>query len=169
MRTRAQQARYHSTIDRCVPSSARCCACGAPIFGRASARFVSSYYSAQRNWRPAAWSPTCCALYQPNFPSYRRGEVPEGKAAVSTERRCSTNICLPVPSLLYSRGCNNRCRGGSGSPRAAGGLAADDMKALYMLCGVWPAIPNCGLDMNFMPGRIQLLHNLRSCTAPLGL
>jgi hypothetical protein len=90
-------------------------------------------------------------LYQP-FPVDRRGEVPEGKAPFYE---------APVfnehdghVSVLYSR-----LHIGSAQRFAeARRLTAEDIEALDML-GELAGDPELRLDMNFMPGDIQLLHN----------
>jgi hypothetical protein len=90
-------------------------------------------------------------LYQP-FPTDRRGEVPEGKgpfyeAPVFNDH--AGNL-----SVLYSRlhiGSSQRF------PEARR-LTPEDFEALDML-GELAGDPELRLDMNFMPGDIQLLHN----------
>jgi hypothetical protein len=90
-------------------------------------------------------------LYQ-SFPVDRRGEVPEGKgpfyeAPVFNEH-------AGYLSVLYSRlhiGSAQRF------PEARR-LTAEDYEALDMLADL-AGDPNLRLDMNFMPGDIQFLHN----------
>jgi Taurine catabolism dioxygenase TauD, TfdA family len=90
-------------------------------------------------------------LYRP-FPVDRRGEVPEGKgpfyeAPVFNEH-------AGYVSVLYSRlhiGSAQRL------PEARR-LTAEDIEALDMLAEL-AGDPELRLDMNFMPGDIQFLHN----------
>lgn len=90
-------------------------------------------------------------LYQP-FPVDRRGEVPEGKAPfyeAPVFNRHDGNV-----SVLYSRlhiGSAQRF------PEARR-LTPADFEALDMLQEL-AADPELRLDMNFMPGDIQFLHN----------
>jgi TfdA family taurine catabolism dioxygenase TauD len=90
-------------------------------------------------------------LYQP-FPVDRRGEVPEGKAPFY-EAPVFNAYCGHV-SVLYSRlhiGSAQRF------PEARR-LTAEDIEALDMLAEL-AGDPELRLDMNFMPGDIQFLHN----------
>jgi Taurine catabolism dioxygenase TauD, TfdA family len=90
-------------------------------------------------------------LYQA-FPVDRRGEVPEGKAPFYEAP--VFNEYAGTLSVLYSRlhiGSAQRF------PEARR-LTAEDIEALDML-GELAADPDLRLDMNFMPGDIQLLHN----------
>jgi hypothetical protein len=90
-------------------------------------------------------------LYQP-FPVDRRGEVPEGKAPFYNApvfNEYAGNV-----SVLYSRlhiGSSQRF------PEARR-LAPEDIEALDML-GALAADDELRLDMTFMPGDIQFLHN----------
>jgi hypothetical protein len=90
-------------------------------------------------------------LYQP-FPVDRRGEVPEGKAPfyeAPVFNEYAGNL-----SVLYSRlhiGSSQRF------PEARR-LTAEDIEALDMLADL-AGDPELRLDMNFMPGDIQFLHN----------
>ncbi len=90
-------------------------------------------------------------LYQA-FPVDRRGEVPEGKAPFYEAP--VFNEYAGALSVLYSRlhiGSSQRF------PEARR-LTAEDFGALDMLADL-AGDPNLRLDMNFMPGDIQLLHN----------
>ena len=90
-------------------------------------------------------------LYQP-FPVDRRGEVPEGKPPFYNAP--VFNEYAGILSVLYSRlhiGSSQRF------PEARR-LAAEDIEALDML-GALAADPELRLDMTFMPGDIQFLHN----------
>jgi hypothetical protein len=90
-------------------------------------------------------------LYQA-FPVDRRGEVPEGKAPFYESP--VFNDYAGTLSVLYSRlhiGSSQRF------PEARR-LTAEDIEALDML-GNLASDPDLRLDMNFMPGDIQFLHN----------
>jgi hypothetical protein len=90
-------------------------------------------------------------LYQP-FPVDRRGEVPPGKAPFYNAPVFNEHDGLL--SVLYSRlhiGSAQRF------PEARR-LTEDDFAALDMLADL-AADPDLRLDMNFMPGDIQFLHN----------
>jgi hypothetical protein len=90
-------------------------------------------------------------LYQP-FPVDRRGEVPEGKGPFYEAP--VFNPYEGTVSVLYSRlhiGSSQRF------PEARR-LAPEDFEALDML-GELCADPELRLDMTFMPGDIQFLHN----------
>ena len=90
-------------------------------------------------------------LYQP-FPVDRRGEVPEGKAPFY--QAPVFNEHAGKVSVLYSRlhiGSSQRF------PEARR-LTPADIEALDMLAEV-AGDPELRLDMNFMPGDIQFLHN----------
>jgi TfdA family taurine catabolism dioxygenase TauD len=90
-------------------------------------------------------------LYQP-FPVDRRGEVPEGKAPFYEAP--VFNEHAGTLSVLYSRlhiGSAQRF------PEARR-LTAEDIEALDML-GELAGNPELRLDMDFIPGDIQFLHN----------
>ena len=90
-------------------------------------------------------------LYQP-FPVDRRGEVPEGKAPFYDAPVFNAHASLV--SVLFSRlhiGSSQRF------PEARR-LASEDYEALDMLSEL-AADPELRLDMEFMPGDIQVLHN----------
>ena len=90
-------------------------------------------------------------LYQP-FPVDRRGEVPEGKAPFYEAP--VFNEHAGYVSVLYSRlhiGSAQRF------PEARR-LTVEDIEALDMLAEL-AGDPELRLDMNFMPGDIQFLHN----------
>jgi hypothetical protein len=90
-------------------------------------------------------------LYEP-LPVDRRGEVPEGKAPFYEAP--VFNEHAGYVSVLYSRlhiGSAQRF------PEARR-LTAEDIEALDML-GELAGDPELRLDMNFMPGDIQFLHN----------
>jgi Taurine catabolism dioxygenase TauD, TfdA family len=90
-------------------------------------------------------------LYRP-FPVDRRGEVPEGKARFY--QAPVFNEHAGKVSVLYSRlhiGSSQRF------PEARR-LTPEDIEALDMLADL-AGDPELRLDMNFMPGDIQFLHN----------
>jgi hypothetical protein len=90
-------------------------------------------------------------LYQP-FPVDRRGEVPPGKGPFYDAPVYNADAGLV--SVLYSRlhiGSSQRF------PEARR-LSEADFEALAMLAEL-AADPDLRLDMNFMPGDIQFLHN----------
>ena len=90
-------------------------------------------------------------LYRP-FPVDRRGEVPEGKGPFYEAP--VFNRHAGALSVLYSRlhiGSAQRF------PEARR-LTAEDVEALDMLADL-AGDPELRLDMNFMPGDIQFLHN----------
>ncbi len=90
-------------------------------------------------------------LYRP-FPVDRRGEVPEGKAPFY--QAPVFNEHAGKVSVLYSRlhiGSSQRF------PEARR-LTPEDIEALDMLADL-AGDPELRLDMNFMPGDIQFLHN----------
>ena len=90
-------------------------------------------------------------LYQP-FPIDRRGEVPEGKAPFYEAP--VFNEHAGTISVLYSRlhiGSSQRF------PEARR-LTPEDIEALDMF-GELAGDPELRLDMDFMPGDIQFLHN----------
>jgi hypothetical protein len=90
-------------------------------------------------------------LYQP-FPTDRRGEIPEGRAPFYEAPVFNTHEGRV--SVLYSRlhiGSSQRF------PEARQ-LAPEDWEALDMF-GELAGDPELRLDMNFIPGDIQILHN----------
>jgi hypothetical protein len=90
-------------------------------------------------------------LYQP-IPRDRRGEVPEGKAPFYDAP--VFNEHEGTLSVLYSR----LHIGSSQRFADARRLSPEDIEALDML-GELAGDPELRLDMNFMPGDIQFLHN----------
>ena len=100
-------------------------------------------------------------LYQP-FPIDRRGEVPEGKAPFYEAP--VFNEHAGTVSVLYSRlhiGSSQRF------PEARR-LTPEDIEALDMF-GELAGDPELRLDMDFMPGDIQFLHNHTILHARTGL
>jgi hypothetical protein len=95
-------------------------------------------------------------LYQP-FPTDRRGEVPEGKAPEGKAPFYEApvfNRHAGRVSVLYSR---QYILSAQRFPEARR-LTAEDIEALDMLSEL-AADPELRLDMSFMPGDIQFLHN----------
>jgi len=90
-------------------------------------------------------------LYQP-FPTDRRGEIPEGKAPFYEAP--VFNAYEGKVSVLYSR----LHIGSSQRFDDARRLSPEDWEALDMF-GELAGDPQLRLDMNFMPGDIQILHN----------
>ena len=90
-------------------------------------------------------------LYQP-FPVDRRGEVPEGKAPFY--QAPVFNEHNGHVSVLYSR----QYIGSAQRFPEARRLTAEDIEALDMFTEL-ANDPELRLDMNFMPGDIQFLHN----------
>ena len=90
-------------------------------------------------------------LYQP-FPVDRRGEVPEGKAPFYEAP--VFNEHAGYVSVLYSR----QYIGSAQRFPEARRLAAEDIEALDMFAEL-ANDPELRLDMTFMPGDIQFLHN----------
>ena len=90
-------------------------------------------------------------LYRP-FPVDRRGEVPEGKGPFYEAP--VFNMHDRHVSVLYSRLHIGSSQRFPEAPR----LAPADYEALDML-GELAADPELRLDMEFLPGDIQLLHN----------
>ncbi len=90
-------------------------------------------------------------LYRP-FPVDRRGEVPEGKPPFYEAP--VFNPHEGTVSVLYSRLHIGSSQRFPEAPR----LTPEDFEALDML-GELAADPELRLDMNFMPGDIQFLHN----------
>jgi hypothetical protein len=90
-------------------------------------------------------------LYQ-TFPVDRRGEVPEGKAPFYEAP--VFNEHAGYLSVLYSRLHIGSAQRFPEAPR----LTAEDIEALDMLAEL-AGDPELRLDMTFMPGDIQFLHN----------
>jgi hypothetical protein len=90
-------------------------------------------------------------LYQP-FPVDRRGEVPEGKAPFYEAP--VFNEYAGYLSILYSR----QYIGSAQRFPEARRLTAEDIEALDMFAEL-ANDPELRLDMNFMPGDTQFLHN----------
>jgi hypothetical protein len=90
-------------------------------------------------------------LYRP-FPTDRRGEVPQGKAAFYEAP--VFNEYEGRVSVLYSRLHIGSSQRFAEAPR----LAAGDFEALDMF-GALADDPELRLDMHFAPGDVQILHN----------
>lgn len=90
-------------------------------------------------------------LYRP-LPIDRRGEIPEGKASFYAAP--VFNEHAGAVSVLYSRLHIGSAQRFPDAPR----LTPADIEALDMI-GELASDPDLRLDMNFMPGDIQFLHN----------
>ena len=90
-------------------------------------------------------------LYQP-FPTDRRGEVPDGKAPFYEAP--VFNPHAGRLSVLYSRLHIGSSQRFPEAPR----LLPEDFEALDMFVGLADD-PELRLDMSFMPGDVQILHN----------
>jgi len=90
-------------------------------------------------------------LFQP-FATDRRGEIPEGKAPFYNSP--VYNEYTGHVSVLYSRQYINSAQRFAEAHR----LAPEDVEALDMLDEL-AGDPELRLDMNFMPGDVQFLHN----------
>jgi hypothetical protein len=146
IRSYATSERQNFHIDRCDVVALLC-------LRRAKAGGLSAIVSSMtvHNVMAARRPDLLDRLYQP-FPVDRRGEVPEGKAPfyeAPVFNEYAGNL-----SVLYSRlhiGSSQRF------PEARR-LTAEDIEALDMLADL-AGDPDLRLDMNFMPGDIQFLHN----------
>ena len=146
LRGYATSERQNFHIDRC-DVVALLCLRRAKAGGRSAIVSSMTVHNVMAERRPDLLD----RLYRP-FPVDRRGEVPEGKgpfyeAPVFNEHAGAL-------SVLYSRlhiGSAQRF------PEARR-LTPEDYEALDMLAGL-AGDPELRLDMNFMPGDIQLLHN----------
>jgi TfdA family taurine catabolism dioxygenase TauD len=146
LRSYATAERQNFHIDRCDVVALLC-------LRRAKSGGLSSLVSSMtvHNVMAARRPDLLERLYQA-FPVDRRGEVPEGKAPFY-EAPVFNEYAGSV-SVLYSRlhiGSAQRF------PEARR-LVAEDIEALDMLAEL-AGDPELRLDMNFMPGDIQLLHN----------
>jgi hypothetical protein len=95
-------------------------------------------------------------LYRP-FPTDRRGEIPDGKApfyAAPVFNAHAGRDGRTLVSVLYSRLHIGSSQRFPEAPR----LTSEDLEALDMF-GELAGDPELRLDMNFMPGDIQILHN----------
>jgi len=146
LRTYATSERQNFHIDRCDVVALLCLrrAMSGGLSAIASSMAVHNVMLARR---PDLLE----RLYQP-IPRDRRGEVPEGKAPYYDAP--VFNEHAGQLSVLYSRlhiGSSQRF------PQARR-LAPEDIEALDML-GELAGDPELRLDMAFMPGDIQFLHN----------
>ena len=146
IRSYATAERQNFHIDRCDVVALLC-------LRRAKAGGLSAIVSSMtvHNVMAARRPDLLERLYQP-FPIDRRGEVPEGKAPFYEAP--VFNEHAGAVSVLYSRlhiGSAQRF------PEARR-LTAEDFEALDML-GELAGDPELRLDMDFMPGDIQFLHN----------
>src|SRR6476661_3980122 len=146
IRSYATSERQNFHIDRCDVVALLC-------LRRAKAGGLSAIVSSMtvHNVMAARRPDLLERLYQP-FPIDRRGEVPEGKAPFYEAP--VFNEHAGKLSVLYSRlhiGSAQRF------PEARR-LTSEDIEALDMLAEL-AGDPELRLDMNFMPGDIQFLHN----------
>jgi hypothetical protein len=146
LRSYATAERQHFHIDRC-DVVALLCLRRARSGGLSTIVSSVSVHNAMAQRRPDLLA----RLFQP-FPVDRRGEVPEGKAPFYEAP--VFNEHAGYLSVLYSRlhiGSAQRF------PEARR-LSAEDIEALDMFSEVANDL-ELRLDMNFMPGDIQFLHN----------
>ena len=146
LRSYATAERQNFHIDRC-DVVALLCLRRAKSGGLSTIVSSMSVHNAMAERRPDLLE----RLYR-TFPIDRRGEVPEGKAPFYEAP--VFNEHAGTVSVLYSRlhiGSAQRF------PEARR-LTPEDFEALDML-GELAADPELRLDMNFMPGDIQFLHN----------
>jgi hypothetical protein len=146
LRSYATAERQNFHIDRCDVVALLC-------LRRAKSGGLSSIVSSMtvHNIMAARRPDLLERLYQP-FPVDRRGEVPEGKAPFYEAP--VFNDYAGSLSVLYSR-----LHIGSAQRFAeARRLAPEDIGALDMFAEL-AGDPELRLDMNFMPGDIQFLHN----------
>jgi hypothetical protein len=146
IRSYATSERQNFHIDRCDVVALLC-------LRRAKAGGLSAIVSSMtvHNVMAARRPDLLERLYQP-FPIDRRGEVPEGKAPFYEAP--VFNEHAGTISVLYSRlhiGSSQRF------PEARR-LTPQDIEALDMF-GELAGDPELRLDMDFMPGDIQFLHN----------
>lgn len=146
LRSYATAERQNFHIDRCDVVALLC-------LKRAKSGGLSSIVSsmAVHNVMAARRPDLLDRLYRP-FPVDRRGEVPEGKARFYEAP--VFNKHEGYVSVLYSR---LHIASSQRFPEARR-LTAEDIEALDMLAEL-AADPELRLDMNFMPGDIQFLHN----------
>ena len=140
----AERQRFH--IDRCDVVALLC-------LRRAKSGGLSTIVSSMsvHNLMAARRPDLLARLFQP-FPVDRRGEVPEGKAPFYEAPVFNEHAgCL---SVLYSRLHINSAQRFPEARR----LTPEDIEALEMF-GELANDPELRLDMNFMPGDIQFLHN----------
>jgi len=146
IRTYATSERQNFHIDRC-DVVALLCLRRAKSGGLSAIASSMAVHNAMLVRRPDLLE----RLYQP-FPVDRRGEVPEGKAPFYDAP--VFNEHAGKVSVLYSR----LHIGSSQRFSAARRLAAEDIEALDMLAAL-AGDDELRLDMTFMPGDIQFLHN----------
>jgi hypothetical protein len=146
LRSYATAERQSFHIDRCDVVALLC-------LRRAKSGGLSTIVSSMsvHNQMAARRPDLLARLFQP-FPVDRRGEVPEGKAPFYEAP--VFNEYAGQLSVLYSRLHINSAQR---FPKARR-LAPEDIEALEML-GDLANDPELRLDMNFMPGDIQFLHN----------
>ena len=140
----AEQQNFH--IDRCDVVALLC-------LRRARAGGLSAIVSSMtlHNVMAERRPDLLARLYQP-FPVDRRGEVPEGKAPFYEAP--VFNEHAGYVSVLYSR----QYIGSAQRFPEARRLTAEDIEALDMFADL-ANDPELRLEMSFMPGDIQFLHN----------
>lgn len=146
IRSYATAERQNFHIDRC-DVVALLCLCRAKSGGLSAIASSMAVHNAMLERRPDLLE----RLFQP-FPVDRRGEVPEGKAPFYDAP--VFNAHAGALSVLYSR----LHIGSSQRFSEARRLAPEDIEALDMLAEL-AASDELRLDMTFMPGDIQFLHN----------
>ena len=146
LRSYATAERQNFHIDRC-DVVALLCLRRAKSGGLSAIVSSMSVHNAMAERRPDLLE----RLYRP-FPVDRRGEVPEGKAPFYEAP--VFNAHAGYLSVLYSR----RHIGSAQRFPEARRLTPEDIEALDMLNDL-AGDPELRLDMNFMPGDIQFLHN----------
>jgi hypothetical protein len=146
IRTYATSERQNFHIDRC-DVVALLCLRRAKAGGLSAIASSMAVHNIMLDRRPDLLE----RLYQP-FPVDRRGEVPEGKAPFYDAP--VFNEHAGKVSVLYSR----LHIGSSQRFPAARRLAAEDIEALDKLAAL-AGDDELRLDMTFMPGDIQFLHN----------
>jgi Taurine catabolism dioxygenase TauD, TfdA family len=146
LRSYATAERQNFHIDRCDVVALLC-------LRRAKSGGLSTIVSsmAVHNAMAARQPDLLDRLYR-SFPVDRRGEVPEGKAPFYEAP--VFNVHAGYVSVLYSR----LHIGSAQRFPAARRLTPEDIEALDMLNEL-AADPELRLDMNFLPGDMQFLHN----------
>jgi TfdA family taurine catabolism dioxygenase TauD len=146
LRSYATAERQNFHIDRCDIVALLC-------LRRAKSGGLSSIVSSMsvHNLIAARRPDLLDRLYHP-FPVDRRGEVPEGKAPFYEAPVFNENA--GYVSVLYSRLHIGSAQRFPGARR----LTAADIEALDMLTEL-ASDPELRLDMDFIPGDIQFLHN----------
>jgi len=146
VRSYATSERQNFHIDRC-DVVALLCLRRAKSGGASSLVSSTTVHNVMAERRPDLLE----RLYRP-FPTDRRGEIPEGKAPFYEAP--VYNDYAGFVSVLYSRLHIGSSQRFPEAPR----LTPEDMEALDMFAEL-AGDAELRLDMNFMPGDVQLLHN----------